>query len=669
MRVQGAGRARACLERALAGWAAALLMLFAGGPLALAQAAPEPAAQATPERAQATAVDLAALAAHPTWRRLLHMPLQAGPARSEVNTPDFFLAAGGREDALAELQATLAAFEQPWPDGPAAQQHPRCRFPGRYLWLSRQLALPGYDLREPRCARLQTWARLDDLRSASVFLVSGYFGNPASAFGHSLLRFNTGQGQRQGGKLDVSLNFGAAVPADENMLLYIVRGLTGGYQAGFSDQPFFTNDLMYGHTELRDMWEYELRLSPDELRLLVLHVAEVAGKSFDYYFLNRNCAQRLAELLELATGRPVIGSARGWYIPVEMFHALHRLDEADARAGAARLLNGPPRFIASAERVLWHEFDQLDGASQEAVNRVVGDGLVALPAALAGLPGPARLDVLDTLLSWKEYQLTGAEPPPAPELRREKDRLLLARLREPARQRQRSPLEPLPSPALGHAPMLVAGSWAQPLARDAADPPGHAQLRWALFDYGAGGFHGLGTNELVAMEGELGWRRGQGVRLERLDVIRVRKLNTRTALALGDAWSWQVRAGAERPWRGAGKTGPLRPLGEFAVGRAGRWAGAWGELNLGLMLGAGWRVGDGSATLGPVLVADWVRGDWRLSAQSARRLPVRDDAALSASSPARVSLTRRLGQDRAVQLRWQQREEARQVVAEWQQFW
>ena len=100
---------------------------------------------------------------------------------------------------------------------------------------------------------------------------------PASSFGHSLLRLNTEDGSASDGLVDLGVNFGALVPDGESTLVYVVKGLSGGYQAGFSDKPYYAHDLMYSRTEFRDMWDYALDLVDAERMMLVYHLWEIVG--------------------------------------------------------------------------------------------------------------------------------------------------------------------------------------------------------------------------------------------------------------------------------------------------------------------------------------------------------------------------------------------------------
>lgn len=126
------------------------------------------------------------LANHPTWLKLLHYNTLGG--ESEVVSDEFFLSARGKKEASAELLATLNAYLAPW--GENGDEHARCRFPARYYWLNHKINLPDYQLREPRCKKFEQWALLDKVSSISLLLVSGYYGNPASTFGHTLLKLN-----------------------------------------------------------------------------------------------------------------------------------------------------------------------------------------------------------------------------------------------------------------------------------------------------------------------------------------------------------------------------------------------------------------------------------------------------------------------------------------------
>lgn len=474
-----------------------------------------------------------ALARHPTWLRLLHYD-RAG-RRSEINTRDFFLAGNGATDPRAELLATVAALEAPWSADP--ETHARCRFPARHFWLAQQNMLPADGGREPRCRRLERWAQFDRVRSVSLLMVSGYFGNPASSFGHALLKFNTHDGEGQ--FFDLAFNFGALVPENEWMLRYVVYGLAGGYESGFSDRHYYTQDLVYARTEFRDMWDYELALTEPQRLLLMLHLWEVVGRKFTYYFLTKNCAYRLAELMELVTGRDFTRHARLWYVPVELFHRLHAVDgEAPGSLIRSR------RFIPSSQRVLYQQFEKLTDAEADTANALIAQGTAAAAEALGGLPEETKINIADAVLAYHEYR--AAADPKSEAVAASRQQALRLRLRLPPRPGDlAAQVVPLRSPADAGAPMMLgAGAgWDE-------RSQGYVRLRWAPFYWDLIGDNGLasggGAGELVVLDSTLGIDRDRAF-IERVDLIRARKLTaSHTRLAGESALSWQLQFGWQR---------------------------------------------------------------------------------------------------------------------------
>ena len=49
--------------------------------------------------------------------------------------------------------------------------------------------------------------------------------NPASVFGHALLKLNTDQADDRAGLFDLTVNYGALVPENESAVQYIINGI------------------------------------------------------------------------------------------------------------------------------------------------------------------------------------------------------------------------------------------------------------------------------------------------------------------------------------------------------------------------------------------------------------------------------------------------------------
>jgi hypothetical protein len=59
----------------------------------------------------------------------------------------------------------------------------------------------------------------------------------------------------------------------------------------------------YGGYEARDLWEYELALTPTELESLVLHLWEVAHATIHYKYLTENCSYHILAAIDAAAPR------------------------------------------------------------------------------------------------------------------------------------------------------------------------------------------------------------------------------------------------------------------------------------------------------------------------------------------------------------------------------
>lgn len=120
-----------------------------------------------------------------------------------------------------------------------------------------------------------------------------YNGNPASLFGHLFLKFTN-----KNNLLSYTVAFMANTEDDPDVLT-IWKGLTGGYTASFSINPYYINTALYNNSESRDLWEFPLLLSQSEISHLQKRIWEIQkSKPESYLFFTRNCAYKILELFD-----------------------------------------------------------------------------------------------------------------------------------------------------------------------------------------------------------------------------------------------------------------------------------------------------------------------------------------------------------------------------------
>ncbi len=238
----------------------------------------------------------------PGWLRLGHYRGSKGSYESEVDgEKEFFLAPHGKEDPSAELDATIRGVLA---KGAMDDTHAACKFPARVLFLVEHAGLDGAALNNLHCAKFEEYMRSLAPTAVSVIFSSYYLNNPSSAFGHTFLKFRRRryEGSPHQDLLDAGIDF-AAIPDTANPVAYAVKGVFGLFPGRFSKYPYFYKVREYNDFESRDIWEYELNLSDEEVLRISAHIWELGQTYIAYYFLTENCSYHILGVIEAAVPR------------------------------------------------------------------------------------------------------------------------------------------------------------------------------------------------------------------------------------------------------------------------------------------------------------------------------------------------------------------------------
>ncbi|MCB9072355.1 MAG: DUF4105 domain-containing protein [Bdellovibrionaceae bacterium] len=264
------------------------------------------------------------------WIRLGHYNKRFFRWESEADGKEFFAAPDGAHDPQAELEATLRGFfseqKRTFKDTRHPAQTTRCQFPARWMWLSKELQLKDSDLPTQECTEFNAFHKKLEAKSATLVFASYNTSNPSSTFGHTLLRFNRyPHGHSQGvSLLDVGVNF-AANPWTNNAVLYAAMGLSGFFPGTYTALQYFYKVREYSDFDARDLWEYNLNLSQEELELAIAHIWELGFTYFNYYFFTSNCSYHILTLLDVAAPRlNLVDQLSFWVIPADTIKAAWR---------------------------------------------------------------------------------------------------------------------------------------------------------------------------------------------------------------------------------------------------------------------------------------------------------------------------------------------------------
>ena len=323
------------------------------------------------------------LAFSKAWLRLLHYRKNLyGQWRSQLDGSEFFFAPDGHMDPLAELKASLQMIDNTSVRIGPLKQPPRCAFPERFRFLIEKLNLrPASSV---KCDLLEKFiAQFHEPQSVSVVFSSAYQNNPASMFGHTLLKFNSNRGI---GLLDTGINFAAAVADDENPFAFAWFGLTGGYRGLWSAQPFYVKVDEYVNVDSRDLWEYQLSLTAEETSRLIHHLWELEATSyFKYYFFDENCSYQILAALEAIRTDWTLNDSGPYLIPGESIKRITRTPGAVQKVV----------FRPSQYKKLRRDYDSLNAEEKKIFFNIINKKIPQEQVQ--------SRSILNTVLSYMEY--------------------------------------------------------------------------------------------------------------------------------------------------------------------------------------------------------------------------------------------------------------------------
>lgn len=508
---------------------------------------------------------------HSGWLRLLHYRPDSttpGGYHSEVLSQNFFLSASGSTDPLAELVRTLDEMAQPASE--ASDEHPQCRFPARKLWLQKHY--PQHASAWPRisCKKYEAWRGDKDWQSVSLVLATGFLGNPASYFGHLLLKFNSSDKSQGNDLLDISINYGAIVPSNDGPFTYALKGIFGAYEGGFSQIGFYHHNHNYGEQENRDLWEYQLALSVAQVQFLMAHSWELLGQRFQYFFFYDNCAYQMAKLLQVADGVQFPLPEYPWLIPQTILQAI---DQASIY-GAPLLAS--VNYRPSRQSRFYGNYQRLESVLRRTLRDIAKKPELLNDEQFNALENASKSDILDTLIDYYQFRL-GADSPSGDRLHQAYNAVLTTRFSLPPRAVRRFP-RPHSEPHV-------------------ARPPGFVQLGSIISDDGIGpsiGFRGAYYDALDAEGGHVSHSTlslididldviGDQFELRKLDIGKIESINVAATRLPGDGGKiWRLGLGLEEQSTRCGSN-CLVFRTQAALGVSGTWIP---RLLLGSLLGS-----------------------------------------------------------------------------------
>ena len=527
----------------------------------------------------------------PYWRKLLHYrkPLLGRP-RGPAGNPGFYLARWGDINPRLELEAAVdGLFFEGAPDS-----SPECRFPERFRWLRGKLNINVSDFPRPECKKLEEWKAALAPESAALVFSDASLGRPSALFGGIclLLHRRAASGEALP---DYILSY-TSDAEEENDLAYVLKGMAGAYTGKLS----FTDARACQVDADRDLREFPLDLTTEEMSRLLSHAWELQGTAFPARFFSRSGTRGLITLLDIA--RPELDLShrfRFWITPFDAAKAILR------SSGPAEAVWHPSLF-----RTLQWERAQLGEDDKNFVLELArGDQAAGLAALTAYAPGSkeavleASADYLDWLFSEGRIDRAALDNRTAPLLKAET---------LPGRRAAFTGLQEPPPPLADDRDNLRVGAGLVFLGNGPAYELSARLAAQDLLDPPAGG---LKDSALEAGSVRLRYEK-----LYNRFYIKEGVLGRTRSLKPWDDWtrplSWELAAGVEQADEAGRQSGRAAILAlDAGSGLAVEWRGPVRQLWYAMLIA--------DSGFGPALNSDWRAGAGLKAGLLAEKGPVR----------------------------------------------
>jgi len=459
------------------------------------------------------------------WQVLLHYRRTLlGGVESMQDDPGFFLDLQGKTNPQKELAATLVQFFSDDLVG-RSKQPGQCAFVARYHWLQERLQFDGARLPPLPCERFRQWFDEFNAEAISLIFPTGFMNNPSSMFGHTFLRVDGKDQTPQTRILAYTINYAAEVPPDAG-IEYVFKGVAGSYPGYFSTIPYYLKVQEYRDIDNRDIWEYRLNLTEQQVTRLLMHTWELGNAYFDYYFFGENCAYHILSLIEAAEPSVhLLDAFPAYTIPVD---TVRRLRESGL---VGEVISRPSRSTLVRRK----------RASMTGDERRWLDRLIRNPAGLKEdgfqtLPFDRQAFVLETASDYLLQHSAGAGEEGAPY--REKNRSILRARSELKVTPTDLPIQPyVKQPDLGHGTSRfgIGAGWRNQRAFE------EVNLRAAYHDLldPEPGYTPDAQIEIVSV-GVRHYHNQSQARVERFGLINITSLAPIDALSQAPSWKFNI---------------------------------------------------------------------------------------------------------------------------------
>ena len=242
------------------------------------------------------------------WKSLLHY----NGKKSIIEDENFFITKNN--NLKEEFAATIKSFLI---DDNLNENHSICKYPARFNYILKQLKLNRNIFPNPNCKEFKKY--IENLSAKKIYIsyASEQITSIASMMGHMFIKI-VGNNNREN-----ALSYYAIM--EDNFSFYLKSLFTSSI--GYYILTPYKNKLEeYNDIDKRNIWNYELDLSEEEIKDFIYHIWELKSIKVPYNFINHNCGTATIFLLSNINEKFYKLNKKPWQTPLDILKNIYNND-------------------------------------------------------------------------------------------------------------------------------------------------------------------------------------------------------------------------------------------------------------------------------------------------------------------------------------------------------
>jgi len=219
-----------------------------------------------------------------------------------------------------ELIYTIKSFYNTKSKYKNSNEHPQCLFPARFLFIKKSLNVNKTEFPDVNCTAFNTYLQKAPANQISLIYASEKVNNPSSMMGHTFFKLSGMNNSKR--YVEHAVSFYTIINTI-NPLKLAYQNIYAGMQGIFSLRPYQETLLKYLNEEDRNIWEYNLKLTNYERKLMYYHLWELKDIKMHYYLTSYNCSTVVYYILSLANPK-IYNEKEIWMTPLETVKILYK---------------------------------------------------------------------------------------------------------------------------------------------------------------------------------------------------------------------------------------------------------------------------------------------------------------------------------------------------------